>query len=450
MSEPTLCLYTQTPLLRFEPSVARAAASLSSYREDVDYRRSPGGVTRMVEPLLARLTATGRVASATWMSLAMHGPSRVAVSPRVEVEHVRLPPDDLAEYSAAKQALWEALHGLRFDLDTVALERGLDKLSHWLSLKTFRRPEWPYDLSYVHDFQLLPLAGHLTPGPPRVFRWHVPAPDPGSDAAAFAARHLNAYDAVIVSTRGYARRFRQAGVHVPLVVLHPFFDPSRASVVTQPDVAAFERRFGIGRRDKVFLVVARLDPMKSHDVALRAFARLRPSMPDAKLVFVGGGGFSAGRNGLGLTHSADFREDLERLARDLGVEEVVVFTGGIPDRDLDVAYTRADAVLLPSTVEGFGLVAVEGWSFGKPVVVSDGAGVAELVKEGQNGYTFPAGDDAALADRMQRALASPEHARRLGLAGRKSAEACHIERSADHVWDVLRGTLDGRRIRRAI
>lgn len=451
MPQPQLALYTQTPLARFEPaaSLERPSHALSEWREGVDYHRSPGGVTRMVEPLLRRLVASGRVECATWFSLARHGPSRVGLAPGVEAEHVKLPAVDLVPYAAAKQAYWDAIHGRDEGFDAAAVHRGLDRLSAWLALKTFRRPEAPYDLSYVHDFQLLPLARHLPRGAPKVFRWHVPVPPPGP-ALDYAVRSLSAYDAVIVSTHAYREAFLRAGVTAPVHAMYPFLDERRPHVVTPQEVARFQRTHGLASSEVVFLLVARLDPAKAHDVAIRAFARVARSLDGARLVCVGGGGFSAGRGGIGLTHARTLREELVALAASLGVADKVVFTGGIQDRELDVAYTRADAVLLPSTVEGFGLVAVEGWLFGKPVVVSDGAGVAELVVDGANGYTFPSGDDAALAGRMLAATASREHALALGARGRATAEACELASATDRVWGVLEGTLEGRRLRRAI
>lgn len=453
MEQPRLCLYTQTPLVRFESTVRLddGRRALDEWEEDVEYRRSPGGVTRMMEPMLKRLVGTRRVESATWMSLACHGPERVQLVPGIDLEHVRMPLPEAATYAAAKQAYWNAIHGLTLagDLDIRAVDRGLDRLSHWLGLKTFRRPEAPFDISYVHDFQLLPLARYLPRGLPRVFRWHVPVP--ASPAALeYAVRCLSDYDAVVVSTERYKRAFQAAGLEVPVHAMYPYLDERRPSVVTAPEIASFERAHGIHRRDVVFLLVARLDPMKGHDVAVRALAKVVRSMDNAKLVCVGGGGFSAGRGGLGMTHAVSWREHVTDVAREAGVEDRVVFTGGIPDHELDVAYTRADVVLLPSVVEGFGLVAVEGWEFGKPVVVSEGAGVSELVEPGRNGYTFPPGDADALAECLLRAAGSREHATRLGQAGRRTAEVCNLKPAVDRVWRVLASTMEGRRVRRPI
>jgi len=172
MEQPRLCLYTQTPLVRFEPTVRTddGRRALDEWEQDVEYRRSPGGVTRMVEPMLKRLVAKRRVGPATWMSLAFHGPERVQLVPGLELKHVRMPLPEAVAYADAKQSYWNAIHGLMPEggLDMRAVDRGLDRLSHWLTLKTFRRPEWPFDISYVHDFQLLPLARYLPRGLPRV------------------------------------------------------------------------------------------------------------------------------------------------------------------------------------------------------------------------------------------------------------------------------------------
>ncbi|HWH07688.1 MAG TPA: glycosyltransferase, partial [Candidatus Thermoplasmatota archaeon] len=151
--------------------------------------------------------------------------------------------------------------------------------------------------------------------------------------------------------------------------------------------------------------------------------------------------FSGGRQGLGLSQAGTWRAHLEALAEALGVADRVTFTGGVPDAELDVAITRSRAVLLPSVLEGFGLAAVEGWLYGRPALVSRGAGVAELVVDGVNGATFAPGDDAALADAMLALARDEDLALRMGEEGRRTARACHLARGARDVWDVLRGAM---------
>lgn len=76
MSQPRLCICSQTPLVRFlkEAPTSPTPVPLSHFVEGEDYQLSPGGVSRMVGGLLRRLTQQGRIAHGTWISLARKGP----------------------------------------------------------------------------------------------------------------------------------------------------------------------------------------------------------------------------------------------------------------------------------------------------------------------------------------------------------------------------------------
>lgn len=421
-----------------------AGTPLDALREGEDYLASPGGVTRMLGGLSRHLLATGRVRAVDWVSLS-RSPASLRLGEGARLEYVSLPRADVPGYAVSKGALWDWVHGLPGDghVGPRSVQGGLARLAHAMGERTRAlHDEDPYDVAYVHDFQLLEMGAHLPSDLPRVFRWHIPVPALSGPLRDYVARSLDAFDAVLVSTRRYAAQLRRWGVRAPIHASYPYLDGSRRRVVTASDLAAFDARWGLDPEDMVFLVVARLDPMKSQDVAIRALARIARDHPRARLLLVGGGGFSAGRQGLGMTHATQWREHLAALARDLGVEDRVVFTGGIPDEDLDVAYTRARAVLLPSAIEGFGLAPVEGWLYGRPVVVSRGAGVAELVRHGGNGFLHGPGDDAALARGLDALAADEDLAHALGKAGRAAARSCSTRRRADDVWDVLEGAME--------
>jgi glycosyltransferase involved in cell wall biosynthesis len=356
---------------------------------------------------------------------------------------VALDAEATSAYASAKSALWDELHALRgAPLDIPAVRGGLRALARGIGARTRElHKEQPFDLFYTHDFQLLELAPELPQNVPRVFRWHVPVTSAPARTREYVAHALDGYDAVIVSTERYAEELESWGVRARIHASYPYIDETRRRVVTTADIETFAAQHGIGADDVVFTIVARMDPMKSHDVAIRALARIARLAPEAKLLLVGGGGFSGGRRGLGLTQAGDWRAHLEGLARELGVEERVRFTGGLSDDELDVAITCSRAILLPSALEGFGLAAVEGWLYGKPVLVSEGAGVAELVDEGVNGHTFAPGDDAALARTMLRLAQDADEALAMGEAGRGRARACYLDEGASAVWDVLEGVI---------
>ncbi len=88
-----------------------------------------------------------------------------------------------------------------------------------------------------------------------------------------------------------------------------------------------------------------------------------------------------------------------RLARQLGIESRCSFVG--PQADVRPYYAAADAFVLPSRYETFGLVYLEALAMGVPVLVSRVAGAAEIVQDGRHGYRIDPGDPDDLSARMR-------------------------------------------------
>jgi glycosyltransferase involved in cell wall biosynthesis len=108
------------------------------------------------------------------------------------------------------------------------------------------------------------------------------------------------------------------------------------------------------------------------------------------------------------------RRRLEERVRRLGWRSVL-FLGFKNQSELPRYYDLCDVFVLPSEKEPWGLVVNEAMNAAKPVVVSDRVGCApDLVRDGVNGFVFPAGDIGALAERLRRLTEDPELARRMG------------------------------------
>jgi glycosyltransferase involved in cell wall biosynthesis len=119
---------------------------------------------------------------------------------------------------------------------------------------------------------------------------------------------------------------------------------------------------------------------------------------------------------VGRTNEALFRR-IGGLPR--GVEAVGPKTGAA----LAAEYAAADVFVLPSVEDGWGLVTNEAMSAALPVIVSDHAGSAEVVRDGINGFVVPARDVDALAARITLLLGDAELRARLGGAARATAAA---------------------------
>ena len=443
MASLSICINTQTPLIQFlDPpdGVLRGAdprtpVVLEGLREGVDYRFSPGGVTRMVHPLVRRLLEQGVLREAHWVAFNPRGPRTVRMGD-LTLHHVSIGDERMSGYGKVKEAIWGRIHEIDSapEHDDLFWTEAFAEYAYYNRLTTERiqrlDEEHDFDVFYIHDFQQLPVGHMLGTLKPKIFRWHIPF-----DASAIPdgwrsvlTGYLDSYDAIVVSAARYAASLAELGSKAKVVQLYPYVDPDDYSRPNRAAVAGVCQRFGIEPTDEVALLVGRMDPIKGQDLAIAAFAEIADRYPDLKLVLVGNGSFSSSGAGLGLSKAATWRAHLEEMARRAGLAARVRFTGHLSQADLDSLYERCRFTILPSVREGFGLVAVESWLHGRPVIVTERAGVAELVRDGGNGLLFDPDRPGALAQKM-RTLLDDRTGRllaRLARNGRRSARKCSL------------------------
>jgi glycosyltransferase involved in cell wall biosynthesis len=440
-----ICINSQTPLFQFlAPPGSREVPSpeepvdLARLEEGVDYQLSPGGVTRMVYPLVKRLLSGGTLEHAHWVSLNPVGP-RVVLAGGLTLHNIALGSERMGGYGKTKEAIWSTVHGLAAPEASEDLFWS-DEFSEYAfynraTSERMRKLDarFDFDLFYVHDFQQMPVGRMLDTLKPKIFRWHIPfdaARIPENWRSLFVS-YLDSYDVVVVSSDRYRAALKTLGYRGKSLRMYPYVDPREFARPGRREAEATCARWGVRPDDRVVLVVARMDPAKAHDRALRAVARLLPRYPHLRLVLVGNGSFSGARGGLGLSKSAKWKAHLESEARRLGISERVIFAGHVPQAALDCFYERALFTVLPSVNEGFGLVVVESWLHRRPALVTERAGIAELVRDGENGILFDPDDIPSLARKM-RALIDDQGglAARLARNGAVTARACSLASAA--------------------
>lgn len=169
--------------------------------------------------------------------------------------------------------------------------------------------------------------------------------------------------------------------------------------------AALRARVGLQDRDRVLLMVGRLEPQKAHRVLIDALPQVVGCFPDARAIFVGSGGLQV---------------ELQQQVRSLNLDGRVFFAGF--QSNMPEWYALADVVVLPSFYEGLPLAAIEALASGRPLVATAVDGTAEVVVDGESGLTVMPGDHAALAHALCRVLGDPDLARRLAIGGRRRVQ----------------------------
>ncbi|MEK7311038.1 MAG: glycosyltransferase [Chloroflexota bacterium] len=173
---------------------------------------------------------------------------------------------------------------------------------------------------------------------------------------------------------------------------------------------------GVPPEDTMLLFVGRIEPLKGVDTMLHAMKLLRDrgAMPPHLCLSIIGGDPSH-------TAAQDNAEmdRLRALRQELGIGDIVAFLGKRDQDALNNYYASAQAVIMPSHYESFGMVALEAMACGTPVIASEVGGLAFLVRDGETGFTVPNNDPEALCDRLQ--LLISDHTLRAKL-GAQAAE----------------------------
>lgn len=125
------------------------------------------------------------------------------------------------------------------------------------------------------------------------------------------------------------------------------------------------------------------------------------------------------------------RANLEQLAAELGVADRVEFLGRVPADQVRAVMEEAAVVVVPSRREAFGIVALEAWASGTPLIATSTGGPAGFVTDGTDGVLVDPEDTAALADAMDRVLASPSWAADLAANGSRAVRGFTWGRVAD-------------------
>jgi D-inositol-3-phosphate glycosyltransferase len=219
-------------------------------------------------------------------------------------------------------------------------------------------------------------------------------------------------------------------------------DPAHVHVVEpgidlatfQPlDRAVARRKIGYGP-GRLLLFVGRLERLKGVEIAIRALALMRDrDHDDLRLIVLG----EDSRDG-----DESEKQRLKAVASALGVRDRVDFLGSVAHHELPYFYAAADACVMPSYSESFGLVALEAQACGRPVVASGVSGLRSVVRDEVSGYLIDGDNPAAYAERIGRLLADPEFAQQMGRRGRLLAQRFSWTRTADRLESLFEDVIE--------
>ena len=134
-----------------------------------------------------------------------------------------------------------------------------------------------------------------------------------------------------------------------------------------------------------FISVGNFEYRKRFDLTISAFSIFHQKHANSELLLVGKGGLF---------------DDMKELVHSLGIDDSVYFCGEVNNKDMNKIYNTADAFVLPSMDESFGIVYAEAVACGLPIIATDCGGPTDIVTE-TNGIIVPVGDTDELVNAME-------------------------------------------------
>lgn len=198
-----------------------------------------------------------------------------------------------------------------------------------------------------------------------------------------------------------------------ITIIPPGVDTSRFYPIPKDEA---KEVIGVPTDHKMLLFVGRIEPLKGLDVLIEALGRYcddpKKHLDDKKLFLA----VIGGEPGESPEEINAEMARVQALPEQYGINDVVTFLGKRNQNSLPYYYSAAEAVVVPSHYESFGMVALEAMACGTPVVASQVGGLAFLVQDGLTGFTVPSGDPEALCGRLKALIDEQDLQRRMGEA----------------------------------
>ena len=315
---------------------------------------------------------------------------------------------ETAEPGGAEKILVQVAHGLRdeFEPTGVVLQQGwtsgeLEKLDipvvHFPLVRSFDiswvrrmvRYIREHDISLIHAHEFTSnsysvIAARIT-NTPIICTVHGKNYYPDRYYRRFAYRRVAGLADEFIAVSNDLKEFVCGHINIP---------PARISVVHNGiDTRVFDNRLhdhkaARGKLDipssaYVIIVVAALFEMKGHKDLITALAGMAREKPDLFVLFVGDG---------------DYRQELQKLAAESGLREVIRFLGF--RSDIPEMLSVSDLFVLPSYSEGLPVSVLEAMAAGVPVIATDVGGLREVVRDGENAYLVPPAVPSVLAGKI--------------------------------------------------
>jgi D-inositol-3-phosphate glycosyltransferase len=298
-----------------------------------------------------------------------------------------LPKKDLASY------LPQFVEGIKNFANEKEIHYDLIHSHYWLSGLAAESLQAAWDIPFIHMFHTL---GEMKN---RIAR--SPEEKEGDYRLDGERRVLEHAERIIAATMAEKAQlewlYKADGRKV--AIIPPGVDISHFYPIPVDEAKSY---IGLPLNERMILFVGRIEPLKGVDTIIRAMAHLKLSDISRRhpvhLAIIGGD-----PNASPEEMNAEMLR-LQQMCHDLCMDRMVVFLGKRGQDTLPYYYSAAEALVMPSHYESFGMVALEAMACGTPVIASQVGGLAFLVQDGVTGYSVPDQDPDALAEKLKKLL----------------------------------------------
>jgi D-inositol-3-phosphate glycosyltransferase len=338
---------------------------------------------------------------------------------------IPLPKEELLSYLPA------FTQGIQDFVKNKGLHYDLIHTHYWLSGIAGQELKQAWGAPVVHMFHTLGLMKQ------RVAR--VPGEAEGDYRIEGEREVLRNADRIIAATQAELAQLQwlyQCDIR-KITIIPPGVDLSHFYPIPQDEAKEY---IGIPPCDQMLLFVGRIEPLKGIDTLIKAIALLNQEGLFVCLSLIGG----ENENDPEQVNVEMSR--LKAVREQAGMNDLVAFLGKRDQDTLPYYYSAAEAVVVPSFYESFGMVALEAMACGVPVVASQVGGLAFLVQDGVTGLTVPVDEPEALAERLLLLLKDADMRKKMGEQAAKFAQDYGWEKIAQRVISVyneLLGNGDG-------
>ncbi|MFC2157970.1 glycosyltransferase [Acidobacteriota bacterium] len=309
------------------------------------------------------------------------------VAPSLRVIHLKAGPETYLDREKLFRFLPEFMKNLETHLDANKLEYDLIYSHYWLSGLAGEWIKQIYEVPLIHTYHTLAF-----------FKEHVLGSQ-GDEIRRMAEDHLAEVADRIISSSSQEREYLVDAVQVPKDRVEMVYPGVNEDIFFYDTDETIREEVDLKGNEKLFLYVGRIEPVKGLKTVVEALNHLKEAdeelFSSVKLAVIGGGS-----SGPELDSNLEVKE-VRSLLESSGLGEKVLFLGSQPQDRLRFYYSAADALVVPSLYESFGLVVTEALACGTPVFVSKIGEMQNFIRPGKNGYSFTPEDPVSLGQTIR-------------------------------------------------